>query len=90
MKTRCSADPTAKIYADYYGRGIRICERWLTSFTNFRDDVLPIWEKTWKLGRKFGDTAAGARRGAWAGRLGVKTQRPRALGRPVLPAGRDA
>jgi hypothetical protein len=53
MKSRCSANPTAKTYADYYGRGIRICERWLTSFPNFRDDVLPIFEQTWKLGRKF-------------------------------------
>ena len=53
MKQRCSPNPSASSYADYYGRSIRICERWLTSYANFREDVFPIFEKTWKPGRKF-------------------------------------
>ena len=33
-------------------------------------------------GRRAGDIATGARRGAWAGRPGVETPRTQALGRP--------
>src|SRR6266851_5255040 len=53
MKSRCSPNPTANDYAYYYGRGIRICDRWLRSFPNFLADVLPIFETTWTPGRIF-------------------------------------
>src|SRR5215510_913608 len=36
--------------------------------------------------RRAGDIATGARRGAWARRLGVETPRTQVLGRPVLYA----
>lgn len=37
MMRRCS-DPTEQQFADYGGRGITVCDRWLT-FTNFREDM---------------------------------------------------
>jgi hypothetical protein len=37
MRDRCLC-PTNKQFPDYGGRGIRICERWLT-FTNFLQDM---------------------------------------------------
>ena len=40
MKTRCSNRYVDRAdYKNYYGRGIRICERWLESFENFLADV---------------------------------------------------
>ena len=38
MKHRC-LNPNAKKYADYGGRGIKICDRWLESFENFYRDM---------------------------------------------------
>lgn len=38
MKRRCTA-PNHHLYARYHGRGITICDRWLTSFENFLADM---------------------------------------------------
>ncbi len=38
MKRRCT-DSSGKQFKDYGGRGIRVCQRWLTSFQNFSDDM---------------------------------------------------
>lgn len=38
MKTRCY-NKKDKSYAQYGGRGIDVCERWLTSFTSFFEDM---------------------------------------------------
>jgi hypothetical protein len=35
---RCT-NPNSARYADYGGRGIRVCRRWLNSFQNFVDDM---------------------------------------------------
>lgn len=38
MKTRCY-NVNQKSWADYGGRGIEVCDRWLESFENFLADV---------------------------------------------------
>lgn len=38
MKQRCY-DPSATGFSNYGGRGIKVCDRWRTSFTNFLKDV---------------------------------------------------
>jgi hypothetical protein len=40
MKARCGS-PGAHAYADYGGRGIRVCDRWRDDYTAFRDDMGP-------------------------------------------------
>lgn len=42
MKRRCK-DAKFPQYKDYGGRGIKVCQRWLDSFENFRDDMLESW-----------------------------------------------
>jgi AP2 domain len=38
MVQRCT-NPKSQRYDDYGGRGIAVCERWLTNFKNFYDDM---------------------------------------------------
>ena len=38
MKQRC-INPKAAKYANYGGRGIKVCERWLASYDNFYADM---------------------------------------------------
>lgn len=38
MRARCG-DPTNMSYADYGGRGISVCDRWMVSFEDFLTDV---------------------------------------------------
>lgn len=40
MRLRCTV-PTNPAYADYGGRGIRVCERWLNSVATFAADMGP-------------------------------------------------
>lgn len=40
MKQRC-LNPKSSFYDDYGGRGIRICDRWVTSFVTFYEDMGP-------------------------------------------------
>lgn len=54
MKARC-LKPSCKQYADYGGRGIKICKRWENSFENFYADMGPRPSKKHSLGRKNND-----------------------------------
>jgi len=38
MKMRCY-NPKVKFYKYWGGRGIKICDRWLNSFSNFLEDM---------------------------------------------------
>lgn len=53
MKDRC-LNPDDQRYADYGGRGIRICDRWM-KFENFRDDMLPTYKPGLTIDRKDND-----------------------------------
>lgn len=50
MRQRC-LNPKVKNYPNYGGRGITICNRWLESFENFRDDM---WESFLEHGKIYG------------------------------------
>lgn len=53
MRRRCS-DKRYRFYADYGGRGIRVCARWRTSFTAFLADMGPC-PKGFTLDRRDND-----------------------------------
>lgn len=44
MKDRC-LNPNSVAYKNYGGRGVRVCERWLT-FDGFQQDMFPTYTKT--------------------------------------------
>lgn len=44
MKRRCY-DKNLIGYKNYGGRGIKVCDRWLESFENFRDDMYESFQK---------------------------------------------
>jgi len=50
MKKRCT-NPTDSGYINYGGRGIKVCDQWMQSFENFRDDMLPTWREKLELDR---------------------------------------
>jgi hypothetical protein len=50
MKGRCY-DANHRVYRLYGGRGIRVCERWLSSFLNFLDDMGPRPAKGYSIDR---------------------------------------
>lgn len=53
MLSRCR-NPNTTSYKDYGGRGIRVCDRWL-SFQNFYDDMRPTWQPGLTLERRNND-----------------------------------
>lgn len=51
MRARC-ADTSGVHYPGYGDRGIRVCERWQTSFAEFYKDMGPTWFDGARLDRK--------------------------------------
>lgn len=51
MRLRCTV-PSNPAYADYGGRGITVCQRWLTSVENFVADMGPKPGPRYELDRK--------------------------------------
>lgn len=54
MKARCYNE-SSKDYKDYGGRGITVCDRWISSFTNFIEDMGVRKEKGLTLDRRNND-----------------------------------
>lgn len=54
MKARCY-NPSHPKYHRYGGRGIEVCEKWLTSYSAFEEDMLPTYKKGMMLDRKDND-----------------------------------
>lgn len=50
MLARCN-NPKASKYSQYGGRGIKVCDRWLSSIENFIEDVSEGYEKGLELDR---------------------------------------
>lgn len=67
MKKRCYR-VNSKEYPYYGGRGIKVCERWVFSFENFRDDMLPTWQRGLTLERLDNDKDYAFENCKWATR----------------------
>jgi hypothetical protein len=50
MKKRCYAE-SGKRYQDYGGRGVKVCDRWISSLENFIEDTYEGYEKGLQLDR---------------------------------------
>ncbi len=50
MRSRCN-NPSSKDFKNYGARGIKVCDRWVNSFENFRDDMLGSYAVSLSLDR---------------------------------------
>ena len=84
MKTRC-LNTRSQFYAEYGGRGITICERWLNSFEAFYEDMGPRPDGL-SLERKNNDLGCNPENCVWATK---KDQARNRRGRRMLTVGKD-
>ena len=66
MTQRCT-NPKNAVYADYGGRGIKVCARW-RDFALFYSDMAATWETGLELERRDNDSGYGPRNCYWATR----------------------
>lgn len=67
MRQRCNNENHVR-YADYGGRGIKVCPRWENSFENFWQDMGLTYQQGLTLERKENDSGYSKKNCYWATR----------------------
>ena len=85
MKSRC-LNPNIPDFKNYGGRGIKVCQHWLESFENFRDDMFFTWQQGLQLDRINNDGNYEPSNCQWSARsVNIKNRRGRAYKQSNIP-----